>query len=105
MFFIYGGYDEDIKKEITMSTKNKWFIGAGIAIGLIILFVLPFAWRAFLPVQGYGMMGGYGMHGYGFSPMFGGMGFGMSFTWLIALVLLTLIGLSIAALIKYLRTP
>jgi hypothetical protein len=33
------------------------------------------------------------------------MGFGMFFMWLIPLGLLTLIGLSIAALIKYLRTP
>ena len=92
-----------------MSTKNKWLIGAGIVIGLIVLFALPFAWHALFPVQGYGMMGyGYGnmpMHGYGFSPMRGGFGFGMSFIWIIPLALLTLIGLGIAALIKYLRTP
>jgi hypothetical protein len=48
-------------------------------------------------------MGGYGMHG--FSPMFGGFGFGMFFMWLIPLGLLVLIGLGIAALIKYLRAP
>jgi hypothetical protein len=92
-----------------MSTKNKWLIGAGIVIGLIVLFALPFAWHALFPAQGYGMMGyGYGnmpMHGYGFSPMRGGFGFGMSFIWIIPLALLTLIGLGIAALIKYLRTP
>jgi len=88
-----------------MSTKNKWLIGIGIAIGLIVLFALPFIWRAFFPVQGYGMMGGYGMHGFGFSPMFGGFGFGMFFMLLIPLGLLTLICLGIAALIKYLRTP
>jgi hypothetical protein len=88
-----------------MSTKNKWFIGVGIATGLIILFALPFIWRVFFPVQGYGMMGGYGMHDFGFSPMFGGMGFGTLFMLLIPLGLLTLIGLGIAALIKYLRTP
>ena len=111
MFFIYGGYDVDIKKEITMSTKNKWLIGVGIVVGLIVLFALPFAWHALFPAQGYGMMGGYGnmpMHGgadYGFSPMRGGFGFGMTFMWLIPLALLTLVGLSIAALIKYLRTP
>ena len=87
-----------------MSTKNKWLIGIGIAIGLIVLFALPFIWRAFFPVQGYGMMGGYGMHGFGFSPMFGGFGFGMFFMLLIPLGLLTLICLGIAALIKYLRT-
>jgi hypothetical protein len=88
-----------------MSTKNKWLIGIGIAIGLIILFALPFMWRAFFPVQGYGMMGGYGMHGFGFSPMFGGMGFGIFFMMLILLGLLTLICLGIAALVKYLRAP
>lgn len=93
-----------------MSTRNKWLIGAGIVIGLIVLFALPFAWHALFPVQGYGMMG-YGnmpMHGgqgYGFAPMHGGFGFGMSFMLIIPLALLTLIGLSIAALIKYLRTP
>ena len=92
-----------------MSTKNKWLIGVGIVVGLIILFALPFASHALFPAQGYGMMGhGYGnmpMHNYGFSPMRGGFGFGMSFMLIIPLALLTLIGLSIAALIKYLRTP
>ena len=90
-----------------MSTKNKWLIGIGIVVGLIVLFALPFAWHALFPAQGYGMMG-YGnmpMHGFGFSPMRGGFGFGMSFMWIIPLALLTLIGLSIAALVKYLRTP
>jgi hypothetical protein len=95
-----------------MSTKNKWFIGAGLVLGMIVLFALPFAWHALFPAQGYGMMRyGYGnmpMHngtGFVFSPMRGGFGFGMSFMWLIPLALLTLIGLGIAALIKYLRTP
>jgi len=93
-----------------MSTKNKWLVGGGIALGLIVLFALPFVWYALFPAQGFGMMGyGYGhmpmMGGFGFSPMRGGMGFGMFFLWLIPLALLTLIGLSIAALIKYLRTP
>jgi hypothetical protein len=91
-----------------MSTKNKWLIGAGVVVGLIVLFALPFAWQTLFHPQGYGMMG-YGnmpMHGgFGFSPFYGGMGFGMFFMWLIPLGLLTLIGLSIAALIKYLRTP
>ena len=90
-----------------MSTKNKWLIGAGIVVGLIVLFALPFAWHALFSAQGYGMMSGYGygMHSFGFSPMHGGFGFGMSFMLLIPLALLTLIGLGIAALIKYLRTP
>jgi hypothetical protein len=88
-----------------MSTKNKWLVGIGIAIALIVLFVLPFVWQSFFPAQGFGMMGGYGygMHRFGFSPMFGG--FGMFFMLLVPLGLLTLIGLGIAALIKYLRTP
>jgi hypothetical protein len=103
MFFTYGKYDVNIKKENTMSTKNNWFIGAGIVIGLIVLFALPFVWQTFFHAQGFGMMGG--GTGFGFSPMRGGMGFGMSFMWLIPIALLTLVGLSIAALIKYLRTP
>jgi hypothetical protein len=95
-----------------MSTKNKWLIGAGIVVGLIVLFALPFAWQTLFHPQAYGMMGyGYGnmpMHGgqgYGFLPMHGWFGFGMFFMWLIPLALLTLIGLGIAALIKYLRAP
>ena len=40
-----------------MSTKNKWLIGVGIVVGLIVLFALPFAWHALFPAQGYGMMG------------------------------------------------
>jgi hypothetical protein len=91
-----------------MSTKNKWFIGAEIVLGLIVLFALPFVWQTFFHAQGFGMMGASMMRGgtgFGFSPMRGGIGFGISFMWLIPLALLTLVGLSIAALIKYLRTP
>jgi hypothetical protein len=99
-----------------MSAKNKWLIGVGIVLGLIILFALPFVWQAVFPAQGFGMTlaprasagVGYGnmpMHGFGVSHMRWGMGFGMLFLWLIPPALLTLVGLSIAALIKYLRTP
>jgi hypothetical protein len=88
-----------------MSTNNKWFIGAGIVIGLIVLFALPFVWQTFFHTQGFSMMGSSMMRGFSFSPMRSGMGFGMSFLWIIPLALLTLTGLSIAALIKYLRTP
>ena len=90
-----------------MSTKNKWLIGAGIALGLIVLFALPFAWQTLFYAQNFGMMGydNIPMHDFGFSSMRGGLGFGMFFVWLIPLALLTLVGLSIAALIKYLRTP
>ena len=90
-----------------MSTKNKWLIGVGIVVGLIVLFALPFAWQALFHAQSFGMMGynNSPIQGFGFSPMRGGMGFGMSFMWLIPLALLTLVGLSIAALIKYLRAP
>ena len=90
-----------------MSTKNKWLIGAGIVVGLIVLFALPFAWQALFSTQNYGAWGGMhgGMGSSGFFPMFGGMGFGMFFMWLIPLALLTLVGLGIAALIKYLNTP
>lgn len=90
-----------------MKTNNKWFIGIGVVVGLIVLFALPFLWQAVVHSAGYGMMGGYGrgpMMGNGFSPMSGGMmGFGFGLMWLIPLALITLIGLSIAALIKYLR--
>jgi hypothetical protein len=111
MFFIYGGYDGAIEKEINMSAKNKWLLGAGIILGLIVLFALPFVWQALIHPQGFGMMGYYGrtpmMYGNGFSPMHSGigfgMGFGMFFLWLIPLGLIILIGLGIAALIKYLR--
>ena len=93
-----------------MTTKNKWLIGVGIVIVLLVLFALPFVWHALYPVQGYGygMWGGMHMRGetgLGFSPMFSGMGFGMFFMWLIPLGLLVLIGLGIAALVKYLKKP
>ncbi len=92
-----------------MTTKNKWLIGIGVVVGLLVLFALPFLWHAVFPAQSYGMWGGMPMHGgmgpSGFFPMFGGMGFGMFFLWLIPLGLLTLIGLGIAGLIKYLKTP
>ncbi len=92
-----------------MNTKNKWLIGIGIALGLIVLFALPFIWHVVFPAAGYGygqMMGGYAqgqMMGGGFSPMRGGMS-GFGFMWLVPLALLTVLGLSIAALIKYLRS-
>jgi hypothetical protein len=92
------------------TTNNKWLIGAGIILGLVVLFALPFIWQAVFPTTGYGMMGGYGrgpMMGDGYMPMHGGMtgyGFGFGLMWLVPLALLTLLGLSIAALIKYLRS-
>ncbi|MEW6403075.1 MAG: hypothetical protein AB1649_14850 [Chloroflexota bacterium] len=86
-----------------MSNTAKWTIG--IVVVLVVLFALPFVWQAVFPTYGYGMMGG----GYGRMPMMGNSGyglmpFGMAFMWLIPLGLLVLIGLSIAALIKYLTT-
>lgn len=84
--------------------KNAWKWILGIALALVVLFVLPFAWRLFMPFGGYGMMG-YGWH----MPMmyggFGMMGFGMIFAWLIPLGLLVLIGLGIAWLVKALIAP
>ena len=91
-----------------MSTTTKWLIGIGVAL-LVLMFVAPFIWQALYPnTYGYGMMGGYGrspmLGGYSY-PMHGGMmGFGFGFMWLIPLAVLTLLGLSIAALIKYLRS-
>lgn len=97
-----------------MTTNKKWFITAGIILGLVVLFALPFIWQAFFPSVGYGMMGGFGRgpmmgNGNGFSPMHGGgimgYGFGFGLMWLIPLALITLLGLSIAGLVKYLRAP
>ena len=96
-----------------MSTKNKWFVGIGITIGLIILFFLPFVWQTLFHAQGIGGMMGYGnnpyshspmLRGNGFSPAFGMMGVSAFFIWLIPLGLLVLSGLGIAALVKYLRS-
>lgn len=97
-----------------MTTNNKWLIGIGVALLLVLMFALPFIWHAFYPsAYGYGMMGGYGGGpmmggGYGYPMRGGGMmgyGFGFGFMLLIPLAVLTLIVLSIAALIKYLRAP
>ncbi len=91
-----------------MTTNKKWLVGIGVAIGLVVLFVLPFIWQAFFPAIGYGMMGGYGyrpMMGGGFNGGMMGYGFGFGLMGLIPLALLVLLGLSIAALIKYLRAP
>ena len=83
-----------------MSKTVKWTVG--IIVLLVVMFALPFVWRWVFPAYGYGMMG------YGRMPMMGGYGgfmpFGMAFMWLIPLGLLVLIGLSIAALVKYLTT-
>lgn len=91
-----------------MSTKNKWLLGFGIILGLGVLFALPFAWQALFHAQNFGLAG-YGhmpmMRGGGFSHMGGFMGIGMLMAGLIPLGLIVLIGLGIAALIKYLRTP
>ncbi|MCE9646658.1 MAG: hypothetical protein K8S20_11730 [Chloroflexi bacterium] len=91
-----------------MSTKNKWLLGFGIILGLSVLFALPFAWQALFHAQRYGLTG-YGqmpmMRSPGFSHMGGDMGLGMFIAGLIPLGLIILMGLGIAALIKYLRTP
>jgi hypothetical protein len=104
-----------------MSTKNKWLIGIGIVLLLAVMYALPFVLQSTAPAYGggYGMMGGGrggmmggGMHGGMMSGgmmgsgMMGGYSFGLGYglMWLVPLALLTLIGLSIAALIKYLRS-
>jgi hypothetical protein len=82
--------------------KNTWKWTFGIALAFIVLLIVSFAWRLFLPYGGYGMMGyGYGWH----MPMmyegFGVMSFGMMLIiWLILLGLLILIGLGITWVYK-----
>lgn len=86
-----------------MSTTAKWLLG--IVVALVVLTAVPLIWSALSPAQGYGMMG------YGRGPMMGGYGtafhgpFFMGLMWLIPLGVLILIGLGIAALVKYLSTP
>lgn len=98
-----------------MSTNNKWLIGIGVILLLAVMYALPFVFQSVAP-GGYGMMGGGGMMrngggmaGGGYNAMHNMMHGGMmmggyGFTWLVLLALLTLLGLSIAALIKYLRS-
>jgi hypothetical protein len=91
-----------MKGVIKMKLNPKLVIG--ISLVLLILFALPFLWRAFIPYSGYGMMRAYG---YGMPMMnygFGMMPFGMLFMWLIPLGILTLIVLSIVWLVKQLTT-
>ena len=92
-----------------MSNKNKWLVGIGIVLGLLILFAIPSIWQALWPNTAFGMMG-YGTMPMmrGFVPMHGSYGFGgfsfmMFFLWLIPTGLLALIVLGIFALVKYLR--
>ena len=86
--------------------KNTWKWTFGIALAFIVLLIVSFAWRLFLPHGGNGMMGyEYGWH---MPMMYGGygmMGFGMLFMWLISLASLLLIGLGIALLVKALTAP
>ncbi len=83
--------------------KNSWKWVLGIVIALLVLTVLPYAWRFWMPWGGYGMMGGYGGHMPLLYGGFGMIGFGMLFMWLIPLGLLALIGLGIAWLAKSLQ--
>lgn len=84
--------------------NNKWKLAFGIALAIILLSILPFAWSFFLPNDQYGMMGY--ADGWQMPMMYGGfgmMGFGMMlFMWLISLASLVLIGFGIAWLVKVL---
>jgi hypothetical protein len=85
--------------------KNNWKWMLGIA-ALVVLSLLPFAWRSFPPYGRYPMMGQeYGWH---MPMMYGGngmMGSGMLFMWLISPGSLVLIGLGIAWLIRAVTAP
>jgi hypothetical protein len=91
----------------------KWIIGIAVTLLVIGSFATPFIMHSFF---GYGMMSGYSsswgmpMHngfGYGPSTMMGGgfgfMGFGMLFSALIQLGVLTLIVLGIIWLVRELN--
>jgi hypothetical protein len=100
-----------------MSTTNKWLIGIGVVLLLVVMYTLPFVFQSTSLTPG-GMMGGNGsgmmqggrmggnggmMHNSGMmGNSFFGIGYGLM--WIIPLSLLTLVGLGIAALIKYLRS-
>jgi hypothetical protein len=82
-----------------MKNTQKWI--PGIALTVVALLVVPFAWRLIFPYGRYQMMG----HAYGWQMpmMYGGngmTGFAMLFMGLILLVSLILIGLGVAWLIK-----
>ncbi len=91
-----------------MKSVWKWVLGIGAA--LLVLFLLQLGWWMFMPFGRYGGMMGYGgypmMGGWHMPMMYGGsFGLGMIFTGLVQLGLLVLIGLGIAALIKFLTSP
>ena len=76
--------------------KSTWK-SLGIALAVIVLLIVSFAWRLFVPYGGNGMMGY--EYGWPMPMMYGGygmMGFGMLFMWLISLASLLVIGLGIA---------
>ena len=99
-----------------MSTTNKWLLGIGFIVLIAVMYALPFVFQGVNPFYGYGpgmmgggrggMMGGgfYGMHGGMMGSSYGLFGFMHIFMWIVPLALLTLVGLGIAALIKYLRS-
>lgn len=90
-----------------MSTTNKWLIGIGIVVLVAFMYALPFILQSGNPVygSGTGMMGGGMMRGSGMMDNYS-YGYGLSsiFMWVFPISLLTLMGLGIAALIKYLRS-
>ncbi len=92
-----------------MKNSLKWFIG--IALVLVVLFALPFAYRLAFPAAGYGysMMGGrFGGFGSGLvHPMMGGfsfMPFGFFGMGWIPLLVLGLLAFGIYTLAKNTKT-
>jgi len=89
-----------------MSTKNKWLIGIGVVLLLAVMYALPFVLQSTVPAYGCGLWHDGRRRWHDGRRHDGGntASVGIRPHWLIPLALLTLIGLGIAALIKYLRS-
>lgn len=83
-----------------MKKINWWIVGLGAILAVVFLFgggMIFGGWGN----RGYGMMGGYGMMNWGYSPLgWFGMVLGMIFMWLIPIGILALIVFGVASLMR-----